>query len=108
LIADESVHQRPASSRQSGTKGGDKKRSGAAVKQWRQLAWDSTPFLQTDGEGHADLILDSDVDLVAGVVLTACRDTTLKVGHEYSQYCLTLSKVNPKPDLDLKQILTCY
>ena len=58
----------------------EKKRS-AAVKRWRQLGWEAASSFQTDDEegGHADLILDCDVDVAAGVAVTASRDTTLKV-----------------------------
>jgi hypothetical protein len=85
-LAEECINQRPTTSQPSSSKSVDKKRSLSAVKRWRQLAWSAWPSFQTDGEGHADLILDCDLDLVAGVVLTACRDTTLKVRSQFLPY----------------------
>mgnify|MGYP003318595102 CR=1 FL=1 len=41
---------------------------------WKKAEWEVD-----DLEGHDDLILSSDIDLAAGLVTTASRDTTVKV-----------------------------
>lgn len=50
------------------------------MRQWRRTAaWEAGPVFQ-EGDGHADLVLDCDLDVASGVAITASRDTTLKVG----------------------------
>ena len=51
-----------------------KERRAESVSQWRRAGW-SVQELQ----GHEDTVLDCDISLLAGLALTASRDTTVKV-----------------------------
>ena len=51
-----------------------KERRAESVSQWRRAGW-SVQELQ----GHEDTVLDCDISLLAGLAVTASRDTTVKV-----------------------------